>query len=121
LPKKKLTFDHTSLGKWKLVPRLAALRAYLVANGDDYMVMQGGLTRSSAVKGRFEVSHQHGGCSKDTWIVSDTEIAQKEIRIEMPKESVHHHTSLPSRSAENLFGLVVMQSELCRLPNISSC
>lgn len=87
----------------KLVPRLAALRAYLVANGDDYMVMQGGLTRSSAIQGRFEVSHQHGGCSKDTWIVSDTEITQKEIRVEMPKESVHHHTSLPSRSAENLF------------------
>lgn len=92
-----------ALVQGKLVPRLAAIRAYLVADGNDYKVMQGGLTRSSAVHGRFEVSHQHGGCSKDTWIVSDDDSLHKEIGMELPKDPVHHHTSLPSRSGENLF------------------
>jgi len=88
----------------KLVPRLAALRAYLVANGDDYMVMQGGLTRSSAVKGRFEVSHQHGGCSS-----------------KCPKSRCIIILPCLVEVLRIFFGLVVMPSELCRLPNISSC
>lgn len=92
-----------SLVNGNIEPRLAALRAYLVANGNEYQVMQGGLTRSSAEKGRFVVSNQHGGLSKDTWIVSDTEPVQKDTIVLNKTESVHHHTSLPSRSAENLF------------------
>ncbi|MDR6564158.1 MULTISPECIES: circularly permuted type 2 ATP-grasp protein [unclassified Arcicella] len=87
----------------KIEPRFAALRAYLVSDGKDYHVMDGGLTRSSAVRDRFEISHQYGGFSKDTWIVSDT-VLQPPPRIIIPTAaSVHHHTSLPSRSAENLF------------------
>ena len=52
-------------------PRYAALRAFMVADENGYHVMQGGLTRSSAVKDRFVISNQQGGFSKDTWIVSD--------------------------------------------------
>lgn len=84
-------------------PRYAALRAFMVADENGYHVMQGGLTRSSAVKDRFVISNQQGGFSKDTWIVSDkSEEPQERIVLNTPA-AVNKHVSLPSRSAENLF------------------
>jgi uncharacterized circularly permuted ATP-grasp superfamily protein/uncharacterized alpha-E superfamily protein len=92
-----------SLIDGNIVPRYAALRAFLVADESGYHVMQGGLTRSSPVKDRFVISNQHGGLSKDTWIVSDkSDEAQEKIILNTPA-SVNRHISLPSRSAENLF------------------
>jgi uncharacterized circularly permuted ATP-grasp superfamily protein/uncharacterized alpha-E superfamily protein len=92
-----------SLIDGNLVPRYAALRAFLVADEKGYHVMQGGLTRSSPVKDRFVISNQYGGLSKDTWIVSDkTEEVQEKIVLTTPA-TVNKHISLPSRSAENLF------------------
>jgi uncharacterized alpha-E superfamily protein len=92
-----------SLVNGKLEPRLASLRAFLVSDGNDYYMMQGGLTRSSAERDRYVISNQYGGISKDTWIVSDT---VKEIKSKAPvksKSPVAAHSPLPSRSAENLF------------------
>lgn len=92
-----------SLIDGQIVPRYAALRAFLVADEKGYHVMQGGLTRSSRVKDRFQISNQHGGFSKDTWIVSDeTAEAQERVVLNNPA-SVNKHISLPSRSAENLY------------------
>ena len=92
-----------SLINGNIEPRYAALRAFLVADENGYHVMQGGLTRSSAVKDRFVISNQYGGFSKDTWIVSDKteEIHEKIVLTSLV--SVNKHVSLPSRSAENLF------------------
>jgi hypothetical protein len=92
-----------SLIDGNIEPRYAALRAFMVADENGYHVMQGGLTRSSPVKDRFVISNQHGGLSKDTWIVSDkTEELQEKITL--PNlATVNKHISLPSRSAENLF------------------
>lgn len=93
-----------SLINGKLEPRLASLRAFLVSDGSDYYMMQGGLTRSSAEKDRYVISNQYGGISKDTWIVSDTLTeAKKDKSVIRNTTSVSHHSSLPSRSAENLF------------------
>ncbi len=92
-----------SLVDGKIEPRLASLRAFLVSNGSDYYMMQGGLTRSSAEKDRYVISNQYGGISKDTWIVSDTLIDALEKTVTRPKKAVTPHTSLSSRSAENLF------------------
>jgi uncharacterized alpha-E superfamily protein len=84
-------------------PRYAAIRAFLVSDEKGYHVMQGGLTRSSPVKDRFVISNQHGGLSKDTWVVSDkTDDVQEKITIPVTA-SVNKQPSLPSRSAENLF------------------
>ncbi|WP_031528377.1 circularly permuted type 2 ATP-grasp protein [Dyadobacter crusticola] len=92
-----------SLIDGNIVPRYAALRAFMVADEKGYHVMQGGLTRSSPVKDRFVISNQYGGLSKDTWIVSDkTEDIQEKISLPSPA-AVNKHVSLPSRSAENLF------------------
>jgi uncharacterized circularly permuted ATP-grasp superfamily protein/uncharacterized alpha-E superfamily protein len=93
-----------SLVDGNIEPRYAALRAFLVSDDKGYHVMQGGLTRSSAVKDRFVISNQYGGLSKDTWIVSDKTVESAEkIVVQTAGPTVNKHISLPSRSAENLF------------------
>ena len=86
-------------------PRYAAIRAFLIAEGDDYKVMQGGLTRSSAVKDKFEISNQLGGISKDTWVITDSPIESHEKSIERKNTNNQLNNSLTSRNAENLFWL----------------
>ncbi|WP_304200878.1 circularly permuted type 2 ATP-grasp protein [Flavobacterium alvei] len=86
-------------------PRFAALRAFLIADETDYIVMQGGLTRSSAVKGKFEISNQLGGISKDTWIISDSPTEYHEKSVERKNTNTQLNNSLTSRNAENLFWL----------------
>lgn len=86
-------------------PRYAAIRAFLVADGDDYKVMQGGLTRSSALKDKFEISNQLGGISKDTWIITDAPTEYQEKSVERKNTNNQLNNSLTSRNAENLFWL----------------
>ncbi|AFK04466.1 protein of unknown function DUF404 [Emticicia oligotrophica DSM 17448] len=87
----------------KIVPRFAAIRAFLVSDGTDYKVMQGGLTRSSPIKDKFVISNQLGGLSKDTWIVTDAPSEYYE-RVVVRKNTTNlHNQSLTSRNAENLF------------------
>jgi uncharacterized circularly permuted ATP-grasp superfamily protein/uncharacterized alpha-E superfamily protein len=86
-------------------PRYAAIRAFLVAEGDGYKVMQGGLTRSSAVKDKFEISNQLGGISKDTWIITDSPTEYLEKSVERKSNNNQLNNSLTSRNAENLFWL----------------
>lgn len=92
-----------SLVNGKIEPRLASLRAFMVSNGNDYYMMQGGLTRSSAEKDRYVISNQYGGISKDTWIVSDTVPVAPGRMLSTVRNTSPSHNTLPSRSAENLF------------------
>nr|WP_299417890.1 circularly permuted type 2 ATP-grasp protein [uncultured Emticicia sp.] len=92
-----------SLIDGKLVPRFAAIRTFLVSDGNDYKVMQGGLTRSSPVKDKFVISNQLGGLSKDTWIVTDTPTEHYERIVIRKTSNNQHNNSLTSRNAENLF------------------
>ena len=99
-----------SLIDGEIVPRLAVIRAFLTSDGKNYKVMQGGLTRSSVVEDKFQISNQFGGISKDTWIVTDNLREQQEQPkplddiIEVKKSSqVSKSTALTSRNAENLF------------------
>ena len=87
----------------EIVPRFAAMRAYLVSDGSDYKVMQGGLTRSSIVEDKFVISNQLGGISKDTWIVNDAPTEFYERIVVRKYTSNQHNNSLTSRNAENLF------------------
>lgn len=87
----------------KIEPRFAAMRAFLVSDGEEYHVLKGGLTRSSAASDRFVISNQLGGIAKDTWIVGDKDTQPKEKLVVASTDSFKHQTSLPSRSAENLF------------------
>jgi uncharacterized circularly permuted ATP-grasp superfamily protein/uncharacterized alpha-E superfamily protein len=82
--------------------RYAVIRCFLVASGDTYFVMPGGLTRSSAEKDVFKVSNQYGGISKDTWILGgESNNARKGSYSGI--QSAEGHIALPSRIAENMF------------------
>ena len=90
-----------------LVARSVNLRVYLVAEGDGYRVMPGGLTRvAQDGNGRF-ISMQQGGSSKDTWISSDTPVEDVTLlhgtgeTIELRRTG----NNLPSRLADNFFWL----------------
>lgn len=99
-----------SLIDGKILPRLAVIRAFLISDGSNYRVMKGGLTRSSVVEDKFQISNQFGGISKDTWIISDNleELEEPQERqediIEIKKNNpISISTALTSRNAENLF------------------
>ncbi len=91
-----------------LTPRRAVLRVYLAASGDSWIVMPGGLTRVSPSPDTPVVSMQHGGGSKDTWVLSRQPVDNFTLRRprDLPVE-LHRGVSsdLPSRAAEHLFWL----------------
>jgi uncharacterized circularly permuted ATP-grasp superfamily protein/uncharacterized alpha-E superfamily protein len=103
--------DLSSVPVWSdqgLVPRRVVLRVYMAAVGDSWIVMPGGLTRVSPSADTPVVSMQHGGGSKDTWILSGQPV--ENITLRRPRDlPVELHrgvsTDLPSRAAEHLFWL----------------
>jgi uncharacterized circularly permuted ATP-grasp superfamily protein/uncharacterized alpha-E superfamily protein len=91
----------------QLQPRHFVLRVYLVAEGDSYAVMPGGLTRVTTSLDSLVVSMQHGGGSKDTWVLADQPAPEFSLlRPEAAAIEVNRATiDLPSRIADNLFWL----------------
>ncbi len=91
-----------------LMPRRVVLRVYIAASGDGWIVMPGGLTRVSPSPDSPIVSMQHGGGSKDTWVLSRQPVDHFTMRRprDLPVE-LHRGVSsdLPSRAAEHLFWL----------------
>jgi uncharacterized circularly permuted ATP-grasp superfamily protein/uncharacterized alpha-E superfamily protein len=83
--------------------RFAVLRCFLIAKNGDYIIMPGGLTRSSSEKDVFKVSNQYGGISKDTWVLSqEKDEASKSIFLPFTP-FMKENLKLPSRTAENVF------------------
>lgn len=106
-----------------IVPRPVALRVYLVASGDGYTVMPGGLTRARLNdEGRMQneksggrearatmdfISLQLGGTSKDTWVGSESPVEEMTI-LRGTAQSVEIRrtgNNLPSRLADDFFWL----------------
>ncbi len=88
-------------------PAPMALRVYLAAAGDGYVVMPGGLTRVSASNDTRAVSMQRGDGSKDTWVLSDRPVTGFSL-LRQFDHSVHLRRGgkdLSSRSADNLYWL----------------
>ncbi len=89
----------------RIEPRNAVIRSFVVANGDDYSVMPGGLTRVSRQKDDIVVSNQAGGISKDTWVLT----SEDEHPISLWSQPKYNQLvdaiaePLTSRSADNLF------------------
>ncbi|MEZ6069665.1 MAG: circularly permuted type 2 ATP-grasp protein [Pirellulales bacterium] len=84
-----------------------ALRVYLVASGDSYVVMPGALARLSASKQPLEVTIRQGERSKDTWIMADRPVEHVTLLGE-PGQSIQLRRSgaeLPSRVADGLYWL----------------
>jgi len=90
-----------------IVPRPIALRVYLIANGDSYTVMPGGLTRVLPDTERQFISLQRGGSSKDTWVVSETPVEGLTLLHASTQNIELRRTgnNLPSRLADNFFWL----------------
>lgn len=89
-----------------LEPRAVVLRTYVAAAGDSFTVMPGGLTRVSSTREVAIVSMQHGGRSKDTWVLSHGPVSA--VSLLTPTDPIRLEpatTELPSRVAENLFWL----------------
>ncbi len=84
--------------------RKALFRSFLVRNNDGYVAMAGGLCRTSSDSGKFIISSQAGGFSKDAWIISPepgrTVSVLKEVH---DKVLPSYNDMLPSHAAENLF------------------
>lgn len=98
-------------GAARLLPRAMALRAYAVAQLNpatgalEYRVMPGGLTRVAGEAHAAVVSMQRGGCSKDTWVLSEGRepVAPPQRRVIGLRDLVRHDPYLPSSVAEDLF------------------
>jgi uncharacterized circularly permuted ATP-grasp superfamily protein/uncharacterized alpha-E superfamily protein len=91
----------------RIEPRTAVLRNFVVANGDDYLVMPGGLTRVAQDKDDFSVSNQVGGISKDTWVLGSEPAKPKTQGVSTKTNRVQFldavTESLTSRAADHLF------------------
>jgi uncharacterized circularly permuted ATP-grasp superfamily protein/uncharacterized alpha-E superfamily protein len=90
-----------------LHPRHVGTRSYLVASGDGYAIMPGGLTRVASSDESLVVSMQRGGGSKDTWVLSVEPVSEFSLLGAMgaPVELTRGGKDLPSRVADDLFWL----------------
>ena len=94
-------------------PRPISLRVYVAAGPDGFVVMPGGLTRTSRAGSSPIVSMQSGGGSKDTWVLDAS--APRTARTDKTRSNVialpdaaarlgsSSPNELPSRSADGLF------------------
>jgi uncharacterized circularly permuted ATP-grasp superfamily protein/uncharacterized alpha-E superfamily protein len=89
----------------QIEPRNAVLRNFVVACGDDYEVMPGGLTRVARQKDNFVVSNQAGGISKDTWVLASEPDKPVSLWTQPKRNQLIDAVTEPltSRAADNLF------------------
>jgi uncharacterized circularly permuted ATP-grasp superfamily protein/uncharacterized alpha-E superfamily protein len=89
-----------------LTARSSVLRAFVVARGDSFAAMPGGLTRVAA-DDRGVVSNQAGAISKDTWVLASEPEPSSGwwLRDGPAVPAIEPAASMPSRAAENLFWL----------------
>ena len=75
--RERLTLSHAPAWDGRhLVSRPVTLRVFLVASGDSYRLMPGGLARVSPEPAVHSVTMRHNWTSKDVWVVSDTPVEE---------------------------------------------
>lgn len=91
----------------RLEPRPMVLRAFLAARADGYIVMPGGLSRVSPGPETWVVSNQHGGVSKDVWVLASE--PERQVSLLSPSQPALAVTrdgdDVPGRVADDLFWL----------------
>ena len=86
-----------------LVAKRTVMRVYVVATPDGYKIMPGGLARTALGGDARLISMQHGGASKDTWVLSDKPVEGVTLlqgggrNVELRRVG----NNLPSRLADN--------------------
>ncbi len=94
------------LANGRIEPRSAILRAFLVAEGDDYTVMPGGLTRvTTPDQGSQIISSKLGGIGKDTWVLASEPEREESLipRAAAYSPTVRQQSEVSSRVADNLY------------------
>jgi uncharacterized circularly permuted ATP-grasp superfamily protein/uncharacterized alpha-E superfamily protein len=89
-----------------LEPRPMVLRAFLVSHDGGYVVMPGGLGRVSPGSYVWIVSNQHGGVSKDIWVLASE--PEKHVSLLTRSDepvTVTRSDDVPGRVADDLFWL----------------
>jgi len=95
------------VGAAGLEPRPLVLRAFLAAQDIGFVVMPGGLVRVSPGPDAWIVSNQHGGVSKDLWVLASEPERQVSllVRHEEPVPVTRDGDDVPGRVADDLFWL----------------
>ncbi|VBB68815.1 Protein containing domains DUF404, DUF407, DUF403 [invertebrate metagenome] len=100
----------------RIAPRPVVTRVHLAFYNGSYVVMPGGLTRVAPADGLSTVSMQHGGTSKDTWVLSEKPVEPITLLrpAGAPSKPVRGARDLSSRVADNMFwmGRHLERSEL---------
>lgn len=88
-------------------PRAVVLRAFLVAEGDSFAVLPGGLCRVAPAAGSLVVSNQQGGLSKDVWVLASEPEPAVGLLVpaSQPLPVARGGQDVPGRVADNLFWL----------------
>lgn len=91
----------------RIEQRPLVLRCYIVPHGGDFAVLPGGLTRVSPSPQGLVVSMQHGGISKDTWVLAEEPV--EHLSLLQPSAVVVRPERIagevPSRVADHFFWL----------------
>jgi uncharacterized circularly permuted ATP-grasp superfamily protein/uncharacterized alpha-E superfamily protein len=88
-------------------PAYMALRVYLVASGNSYVTLPGGLVRVSRDPAQLDRSVLGGEGSKDAWVLAEGPVREVTL-LTPPGHAIELRRSgneLPSRVADNLFWL----------------
>lgn len=91
-----------------LIASPMTLRVFVCSDGEGgYHVMPGGLARTADTKDAQAVAMRQGDASKDTWVLSDTQVAPatRLPRPDAPLTLRRSGNNMPSRVADNLFWL----------------
>ncbi len=87
-------------------PLHVALRAFIVASGNSFSVMPGGLVRVGKNSSELDVSILAGEGSKDAWVLSQGPVRRVSLLQSHGKSQLRRGSAdLPSRVADNLFWL----------------
>lgn len=102
--------ERSSTPVWRdgeMTPSRVSLRTFLVASGDSFTVMQGGLARVCNAPTSLEVSLRAGEGTKDIWVLSDAPVAPVSLleKSGTPVVLRRSGAELPSRLADNFFWL----------------
>ncbi len=91
----------------RLHSRYAGVRVFLTARGEGYAVMPGGLTRIASSADSKVVTMQHGGGSKDTWVLADQPVSAFSLlsSSHRPVRLSRAGGDLSSRHADNFYWL----------------
>ncbi len=90
-----------------LEARHMVLRTFLVASDESFVIMPGGLTRTSADPQDPIISNQRGGINKDTWLVASEPVRPQTLLSPTRRstEMLSVSAQISSRAADDLFWL----------------